>query len=398
MTPDGLAALRELAKKYEKKADAPYSSMGSRAEARGIVKALSAIILTEEERAGDTTITIYEAGSHHAIATVPNPFSPAIDRETISGGPIEDKAKAETGYECGCGKAIDPEKTVCRELQGILCHWDADDQKWCSPVQKYEAKAEAEETPFDDYEAVAGVLRGIGWNSPNDAQWDHLRQLCKILKAQWPTRPAPSDGALREAAEKVCKLAADYHVEHAKGTQTYEKWMELAEATFFTQAILNSTAPTAPSEGVRDKVIAQLDEIPTERIMIANGIGAQMIEGKWYSMKFGCDTLQHIIDALDSYHAPSDGSIPITSEMLRAAGHNGYVRGYGVAQRYYSPDALRKALNKWLDRLNSDDLYKGWFLRSLLRGMVDDPEDWERNDAALPGSVAPAVETVKEEK
>lgn len=52
-------------------------------------------------------------------------------------------------------------------------------------------------------------------------------------------------------------------------------------------------------------------------------------------------------------------------------------------------EGLRKALIEWLDKLNPDDLYRGWFLRSLLRGMVDDPAAWQKLDAALRGEGEP---------
>ena len=57
------------------------------------LRALIADALEEGRADPDRTVTIYEAGSHHAIATVP--YDPAMDRETISGGPVEAEAKAE---------------------------------------------------------------------------------------------------------------------------------------------------------------------------------------------------------------------------------------------------------------------------------------------------------------
>jgi len=39
--------------------------------------------------------------------------------------------------------------------------------------------------PFDDHCKIAEELYGLGWRSPNDAQWDHLRQWCDGISIEW---------------------------------------------------------------------------------------------------------------------------------------------------------------------------------------------------------------------
>jgi hypothetical protein len=50
-------------------------------------------------------------------------------------------------------------------------------------------------TPFDNHEELAKALHDMGWSSPCDAQWDHLRDWCAEMRSQWlASRPVEAHG------------------------------------------------------------------------------------------------------------------------------------------------------------------------------------------------------------
>ena len=43
----------------------------------------------------------------------------------------------------------------------------------------------SDDTPFDDYEAVAEELMDLGWVGRGDAQWEHLKKWCEQKACEW---------------------------------------------------------------------------------------------------------------------------------------------------------------------------------------------------------------------
>jgi hypothetical protein len=52
------------------------------------------------------------------------------------------------------------------------------------------------------------------------------------------------------------------------------------------------------NSGLREWVLAQYDEVSTEAAFSSRSEGLQVVGGKWYVPKWGCDTLEHTLDAL----------------------------------------------------------------------------------------------------
>jgi hypothetical protein len=95
------------------------------------------------------------------------------------------------------------------------------------------------------------------------------------------------------SAEQGDTKAIRYYAEQAEsGNMTAEA------ALGMIQSVLHAR-PIPAHDGLRSRILAEYDPIKTEAVLerSLSMSGAQQVNGQWYVPKWGCDQLEHVLDA-----------------------------------------------------------------------------------------------------
>lgn len=65
------------------------------------------------------------------------------------------------------------------------------------------------------------------------------------------------------------------------------------------------------------------------------------------------------------------------------------IRALIAAEKARGTEPLLRALRKWLSLVNDEDLMRGWWMRTSLQILIDDPAAWEKEYADITEHVQP---------